>query len=76
MDARRKPAGGIYFKLSWLFVWSGCFLTGVNAAELKKIKYATLAGTTQPVFFVAQDKGFLAEEGIDVDIEMSPPEPA
>jgi NitT/TauT family transport system substrate-binding protein len=69
MDRRRKSAGGIYFTLILAICLVGMFLTGANAAELKKIKFATLAGTTQPIFFVAQDKGFLAEEGIDVDIE-------
>jgi len=69
MQVRRKSMGRICLP----FILALCFI-GANwgsapGAELKKIKFATLAGTTQPIFFVAQDKGFLAEEGIDVDIE-------
>ena len=40
-----------------------------KAAELKKIKLGFLAGVPQPIFFVAVDKGFFAEEGIEIEIQ-------
>jgi ABC-type nitrate/sulfonate/bicarbonate transport system substrate-binding protein len=69
MKIGKMSLSGICLSLVMVFCLIGINLTTAGAAELKKIKYATLAGTTQPVFFVAQDKGFLAEEGLDVDIE-------
>ncbi len=71
MGKRRKP---VTLKNAWMiFLFSLLFMNlgtvGPNAAELTKVKLATLAGTQQPIFFVAQDKGFLADEGIEVDVE-------
>ena len=40
-----------------------------KAAELKKIKLGYLAGVPQPIFFVAVDKGFFADEGIEIEIQ-------
>jgi NitT/TauT family transport system substrate-binding protein len=65
---QRRSFTGIYLFVAALCVVVLNFAT-VRAAEIKKIKFATLAGTTQPVYFVAQDKGFFADEGIDLDIE-------
>jgi NitT/TauT family transport system substrate-binding protein len=39
------------------------------AAEMKKIKFGWIAATAIPAFFVAEDKGFFAEEGIQCEIE-------
>jgi ABC-type nitrate/sulfonate/bicarbonate transport system substrate-binding protein len=69
MEARKKGVREIGLPFILALCLIGVNLNSSNAAELRKIKFATLAATTQPIFFVAQDKGFLAEEGIDVDIE-------
>ena len=65
----RRSVGRICLPIILALCLIGVDFSSARAAELKKIKFATLAGTTQPIFFVAQDKGFLSEEGIDVDIE-------
>jgi NitT/TauT family transport system substrate-binding protein len=65
----RKIVGKTGLWFAFAFSLAVFLFNSSNAAELKKVKLATLAGTQQPIFFVAQDKGYLAEEGIDVDIE-------
>jgi len=71
MDEKTKIVGRIIFGILFLSCLVFVHLDGriLTAAELSKVKLATLAGTQQPIFFVAQEKGFLAEEGIDVDVE-------
>ena len=71
MDEKSKMVGRISFCILFLSCLVFANLDGhtLAAAELSKVKLATLAGTQQPIFFVAQDKGFLAEEGIEVDVE-------
>jgi NitT/TauT family transport system substrate-binding protein len=71
MDEKSKIVGRITFCIIFLSCLVFANLDGppLTAAELSKVKLATLAGTQQPIFFVAQDKGFLAEEGIEVDVE-------
>jgi len=71
MDERGKIVRWISLCIMFLscLVFSNLDCHSLTAAELNKVKLATLAGTQQPIFFVAQDKGFLAEEGIEVDVE-------
>ena len=70
-EERIKIVERIFFGILFLSCLFFAHLDGhtLRAAELRKVKLATLAGTQQPIFFVAQEKGFLAEEGIEVDVE-------
>lgn len=78
MDEKSKIVWRILFGILLLSCLVFVNLDGRTfaAAELRKVKLATLAGTQQPIFFVAQEKGFLAEEGIEVEVETSLPEGA
>ena len=60
MDEKSKIVGRITFGILFLSCFFFAHLDGhtLAAAELSKIKLATLAGTQQPIFFVAQEKGF------------------
>jgi NitT/TauT family transport system substrate-binding protein len=59
----------ILLMLAFCFLLLNLIADSAFAAEMKNVKFGWIAATGVPTLFIAQDKGFFAEEGIECKIE-------